>query len=102
MLAPDKLNPRSSRRNWRSLLPLFEIARLLYANEIFVAAVWRAKEAEPLARCEPRVVLFLAALPRVIQIRRRLILALRLCGRISKVVALRQSERIVTLGCLPT
>ena len=28
MLAPDKLNP-SGRRNWRSLLPLFEIARVL-------------------------------------------------------------------------
>jgi hypothetical protein len=28
MLAPDKLNP-SGRRNWRSLLQLFEIARVL-------------------------------------------------------------------------
>jgi hypothetical protein len=29
MLAPDKLNPRSGRRNWRSSLPLFELARVL-------------------------------------------------------------------------
>jgi hypothetical protein len=34
----------------------------------------------------------------VIQIRRRLALALRPCGRISKVVALRQGERIITLA----
>jgi len=46
--------------------------------------------------------LFLAGLPSVIQIRRRLVLALRPCGRISKVVALSQGERIITLRCIPT
>jgi hypothetical protein len=58
--------------------------------------------AEPVARCEPRVVLFLAGLSRVIQIRRRPVLALRPCGGISKVVALPQGERIITLRCIPT
>ena len=56
----------------------------------------------PVARCEPHVVLFLAGLPCVIQIRRRLALALRPCGRINKVVALPQGKRIIALGCLPT
>ena len=44
--------------------------------------------AEPLARCQPRVVLFLAGLPRVVQIRRCLVPALRPCGRIRNVIAL--------------
>jgi len=29
MSAPDKLNARSGRCNWQSLLPFFEIARVL-------------------------------------------------------------------------
>src|SRR5439155_25338429 len=58
--------------------------------------------AERVARCQPRVVLFLAGLPCVIQIRRGLALALRPCGGVSKVVALPQGERIITLGCIPT
>jgi hypothetical protein len=33
MSAPDKLNARSGRRNWQSLLPLFEIARVLVRRD---------------------------------------------------------------------